>query len=565
MPTNSRWLRVLALLLGLTMFAAACGDDDDSSSPSDDPGSEEDGDVETAGGGELVNFGTFVGDAPEHIDPALSVTLNAYQVISSLYDGLTDLDFSSGEPEIKPHLAESAEPNEDGSVWTFTIKEGQAFSNGEEILPSTFKRSWERAAALQGDYSYLIGAFLEGGQAALDGETTDISGVVADDEAMTLEVTLTEPYSNFDAVVTFQLFFPLPEEAGDGEAPVEDYENGIMIGNGPYAMEAARTDQEIILVKSDEWAGDVNGETWDGRLDRIIFGVQADPDTSYNALEAGEAQVANIPSGRFADAAAEYGVTSDVGQLGSYHFVLNNTEGALLGGEENIKLRQAISSAIDRDEINTAVYNDTRTTSTGVVPEGIPGWVEGICEICTYDPERAEQLYQEWQDEGGSLDGPVPIAFNSGAGHEDVVQIVVDNLAEVGIEAQADPRDSETYFSDMAENLCEAVCRAGWFADYPTYDNFMYDLFHSDTLNGNNFGYSNAEFDSLISEAKTTTDGDAAAELFQNAERILVNDDPGAIPINWYTGTYVYDDETVDNFIQTNQGLILWEQITLKG
>ena len=150
MPTNSRWLRVLALLLGLTMFAAACGDDDDSSSPSDDPGSEEDGDGETAGGGELVNFGTFVGDPPEHIDPALSVTLNAYQVISSLYDGLTDLDFSSGEPEIKPHLAESAEPNEDGSVWTFTIKEGQAFSNGEEILPSTFKRPWERAAAMQG-------------------------------------------------------------------------------------------------------------------------------------------------------------------------------------------------------------------------------------------------------------------------------------------------------------------------------------------------------------------------------------------------------------------------------
>ncbi len=580
---NSRWLRLLALLLGLSMVAAACGDDDDDAGTSGDDetedtdGSDDEGgddedetgdedDEDAAGtGGELINFGTFVGDPPEHIDPALSVTLNAYQVISSLYDGLTDLDFSSGSPEVKPHLAESAEPNEDGSVWTFTIKEGQAFSNGEEILPSTFKRSWERAAALAGDYSYLIGAFLEGGQAALDGETTDISGVVADDEAMTLEVTLTEPYANFDAVVTFQLFFPMPEEAGDGTAPVADYENGIMIGNGPYAMESARSDEEIVLVKSDAWVGDVNGETWDGRLDRIIFGVQADPDTSYNALEAGEAQVANIPSGRYADAEENYGTTSDVGQLGSYHFVLNNQDGALLGGDENIKLRQAISSAINRDEINTAVYNDTRTVSTGVTPEGIPGWVEGICEICVYDPEQAETLFGEWQAEGGTLDGPIPLSFNSGAGHEDVIQIMVDNLAAVGIEAEADPQPTETYFSAMAENLCEAVCRAGWFADYPTYDNFMYDLFHSDTLNGNNFGYSNDEFDSLISEAKTTTDGDAAAQLFQDAERILLNTDPGAIPIVWYTGTYVYDDEIVDNFIQTNQGLVLWEQITLKG
>ncbi len=109
------------------------------------------------------------------------------------------------------------------------------------------------------------------------------------------------------------------------------------------------------------------------------------------------------------------------------------------------------------------------------------------------------------------------------------------------------------------------MCRAGWFADYPTYDNVMYDLFHSDTLNGNNFGYSNDEFDSLVSEAKTTTDGDAAGQLFRDAENILLNEDPGVVPLNWYAGTYVYDDEVVDNFIQTNQGLILWEQVALKG
>ena len=115
------------------------------------------------GGGEIIDGGTFVGGPPEHIDPALNTTLDAYQVINALYDGLTEIDVSDPEnSQIVPLLAESFEPNEDATVWTFTIKEGLQFADGEAILPSTFQRSWERAADLAGDYSYLLN-FIEGG------------------------------------------------------------------------------------------------------------------------------------------------------------------------------------------------------------------------------------------------------------------------------------------------------------------------------------------------------------------------------------------------------------------
>ena len=93
-------------------------------------------------------------------------------------------------------------------MWTFTIKDGLTFADGEEILPSTFQRSWERAADIAGDYSYLFN-FIEGGAERLAGEADTISGVVADDEAMTLTVTLSAPYST-SAVAGFQLFFPVP-------------------------------------------------------------------------------------------------------------------------------------------------------------------------------------------------------------------------------------------------------------------------------------------------------------------------------------------------------------------
>ncbi len=137
--------RVAAVLIAFMLIAAACGDDGDSGSGGDDASGSSD--VETQAGGEFVDLGTFVGDPPEHIDPALNSTLDAYQVINALYDGLTDVDATDpANPVIVPHVAESYEANEDATVWTFTIKDDQFFSDGEQVLPSSFQRAWERAS-----------------------------------------------------------------------------------------------------------------------------------------------------------------------------------------------------------------------------------------------------------------------------------------------------------------------------------------------------------------------------------------------------------------------------------
>ena len=105
---------------------------------------------------------------------------------------------------------------------------------------------------------------------------------------------------------------------------------------------------------------------------------------------------------------------------------------------------------------------------------------------------------------------PIPIQFNADAGARATSSaIVIDNLAAIGIQAVPDERDTETYFSELADGAC-VFCRSGWIADYPTYDNFMYDLFGTDSLDGNNYGYSNPEFDALVAEAKATVDPDRA-------------------------------------------------------
>ncbi len=250
-----------------------------------------------------------------------------------------------------------------------------------------------------------------------------------------------------------------------------------MVGNGAYMMEAPRTDEEIVIVKNPDWKGDLDGETWDDRLDRIVFRVFSDPDTAYNAFEAGECDTANIPPARALEARDNWGTTLDLEVLGSYHWFFNQRD-ERIGGEENKLLRQAISQAIDREFMNEAVYNGTRTVSTGITPPGIPGFQADMCDYCSYDPEAAQAAFDEWTAAGNSIDEPLPIQFNAGAGHEDVAAIIVDNLAAIGIDSVATPMPTEDYFSQLAEGAC-VICRAGWFADYPTYDNFMYDLFHA--------------------------------------------------------------------------------------
>jgi oligopeptide transport system substrate-binding protein len=559
-----RGMKLLALILGLSLVAAACGGDDDDEGAEEDTGAQ---DGEPTQGGEFIDLGTFVGDPPEYLDPGLNSTLDAYQVVNALYDGLTEIDISDPEnPVTVPQVAESYESNDDATEWTFTIREGLKFSDGTDVLPSSFQRAWERATNpdFAGDYSYLFN-FIEGGAEKLEGTADTLSGVTADDEAMTLTVALSAPYANFPTVAGFQIFFPMPE-AVESLTDQTQWDRGMMIGNGPFMLETERSDTEIVLVPNPEWDGtqysdlDLPEQPY---VDRITFRVTADPDTSYNSFEAGEGDTAQIPAGRFQQAADTYDNTLGVNILGSYHWDINMDD-PVLGGEEGLPLRQAIQQAINRDEIVEAVFeNIGRTVSNGVTPEGIPGWGPDLCDICTYDPEAAEASYQEWLDAGNELTAPLQIQFNTGQNHDQVAAIVIDNLAAIGIEAVQAPIDQETYFSQLADGAC-VVCRAGWYADYPTYDNFMYDLYHTDAAHGgNNYSnYSNPEFDELVDEGKATTDPEEQGELFREAESILL-EDSAVIPLNWYKGDYVYNGDKLEGFTQSPLGLIPWETVSV--
>ena len=577
----------IAGLLSLSMIATSCGDSDedkDSSSTSADGGTET-----TGGGGNAALAGTDCGtlefdpDAPSggtftdyaymsdsgtntSFDPGAVQTLNEFQITQAIFDGLTDFDFSEKcQPELKGDLAESWEVNDDATQYTFTLKEGITYSNGTEIKASDFKAAWERAgsAELASAYGYLVNS-IEGGEALQAGEADTLSGVTADDEAGILTIDLAAPNAEFASILVHPFFSPA--EAADLEKIGNTTgwgDLGLTVGAGPFMLEKA-DEIEVVLVPNPEWDGNVYGDT-EVKLESIVFKMTDSVETAFQTFEAGEGDSAPIPSGKYQDAMAAYPKnTVDNPLMGVYYFDFG-ADDPQVGGEENLKLRQAIALAIDRQELNDKVYEGTRDDATGIVPPGIPGYKTDICDYCEYDPERAKELFAEWEADGGALTGPIRIDFNEGGSHGDVAAIIQANLKDnLGIETEL-AGVAEDYFKVVAEPGGCQLCRAGWYADYPTYGNFMVDLFSAASIGGNNFGrFDNPEFEDLIAKAQAETDDAARAELYNQAEAILLNEQTHAVALNFYNGQYVFRDR-VHNYDYGPLGFVIWERMAVEG
>ena len=577
----------IAGLLSLSMIATSCGDSDedkDSSSTSADGGTET-----TGGGGNAALAGTDCGtlefdpDAPSggtftdyaymsdsgtntSFDPGAVQTLNEFQITQAIFDGLTDFDFSEKcQPELKGDLAESWEVNDDATQYTFTLKEGITYSNGTEIKASDFKAAWERAgsAELASAYGYLVNS-IEGGEALQAGEADTLSGVTADDEAGILTIDLAAPNAEFASILVHPFFSPAEP------ADLEKIGNttgwgdlGLTVGAGPFMLEKA-DEIEVVLVPNPEWDGNVYGDT-EVKLESIVFKMTDSVETAFQTFEAGEGDSAPIPSGKYQDAMAAYPKnTVDNPLMGVYYFDFG-ADDPQVGGEENLKLRQAIALAIDRQELNDKVYEGTRDDATGIVPPGIPGYKADICDYCEYDPERAKELFAEWEADGGELTSPIRIDFNEGGSHGDVAAIIQANLKDnLGIETEL-AGVAEDYFKVVAEPGGCQLCRAGWYADYPTYGNFMVDLFSAASIGGNNFGrFDNPEFEDLIAKAQAETDDAARAELYNEAEAILLNEQTHAVALNFYAGQYVFRDR-VHNYDYGPLGFVIWERMAVEG
>jgi oligopeptide transport system substrate-binding protein len=467
---------------------------------------------------------------PVAIDPVNAQESEGQLVADNLFTGLYE---PTADGKVDPELAESKAVSADGKTWTFKIKAGTKFTNGEAVDAESFIRGWNRVVqkASASDVAYHFGG-IEGFDDVQGGKTDKMSGLSAPD-ANTLQVKLAEPDFEFYIKTSHTAFSPVPKVAGAGKNAAY---NAAPIGNGPFKMSGTwEHNKSITLVRNDDY-----GLT-KAKLDKVQISILNSANgvtLEYQGFESGQFDWARMPVPQTPAAKAKYDpqgewISQDTNGM---NYLLPITESGPL---KSAKAREAVSYAIDRDAIIKGVFQGMQTKSTTILPPVFTNvYTKDLCVSCVkQDKAKAKALAAEAGLKPGTT---LDIGYNTGAGHEEWVQAVAAQLKEVlGLKVKTTGKPFAELLADQQKPGATGAYRFAWGADYPTPDNFLYPLLDTKSINkdasgkvtGDNRGrYSNPAFDALLAKARGTKDDTARNALYKQAEKVAM-DDVALIPL----------------------------------
>lgn len=524
MKRNKTAFAALALLTVGSFALAGCAGGDSGTT-------EETGD---AGASDAVI--TTNGTEPENpLVPTMTNEVGGGMIIDALFAGLVSYE---ADGTAVNDMAEEITV-EDPQHLTVKLKEGQTFTDGEEVTADNFINAWNYGAQLSNAHanSYFF-EDIEGFSWDADSELTGLEQV----DEYTFTIALNKPASDFAQRLGYSAFYPLPDVAFED---IEAY-GQMPVGNGPYMFageDAWQHDVQVELVKNEDYEGVRQAQN--GGLTVKIY---ATADAAYADLQGNEVDVIDvIPPSSMASFESDLGdraVNQAAAIFQSFTIPQNLPH---FQGEEGVLRRQAISMAINREEITETIFQGSRTPASDFTSPVIDGWSDTLegAEVLEYNPERAAELWAE-ADEIAPWEGTFQIGYNSDGGHDQWVDAVSNSLKNtLGIEASGAPYPTFAELRELVNNrTITTAFRSGWQADYPGLYNFLGPLYATNA--GSNDGdYSSPEFDELLTSGISATDPEEANALFSEAQSILLADLP-AIPL-WYANVTGGYSENVDN------------------
>jgi peptide/nickel transport system substrate-binding protein len=398
-------------------------------------------------------------------------------LVDNIYQGLVS---RTPEQEIVPALAEDWDVSADGLTYTFTLREGVTFHDGQELTPQDVVWSLQtrQATAEWRDSARLA----------------NISSITADGQEITL--TLAEPDSS--------LLWNLTGRAGIilKEGDTVDYKTKAN-GTGPFTLSSWKQGDSITFARNEDYWGEK------AKVAEVVFAYIPDNQAALNAALAGEVDAvtgfdANLKEQVEAtgDFSLVLGASTDKGTL-----AFNQAPGSPLADQ---RVRQAIRQAIDHEAFVEALASGE--TLYGPIPQLDPGY-EDLADVAPYDPEAAKALLAEAGVEDLTLELTIPSFYST-----TIPQILVSDLNEVGITLQVNSVDFPTWLNDVYVNK-----------DYDL--SFVLHTEAHDFENWANpdyyFTYDNPEVQSLYAQSLAATDPDQAADLLAQAARIVSEDAGG--------------------------------------
>jgi len=446
-------------------------------------------------------------ERPQSLDPAQARTPSELLVADQLFDSLTAYD-----PEtlaVVPALASRWQASPDQRKWDFTLRPGATFANGRAITSADVKYSLERiakkgssspAAAQLESVTGFRAVNIEGKGETLAGVTTPSPDVVHFD--------LDQPLSSLPAVLGHPTFGVVPRESVAAESPGFAVQP---VGSGPFSLQSRRDDL-LHLVPSPG--------TSNLPLRAVDFYLQDDAAASYDGFLAGRLDWTSVPPDRVEQAAEQRGPAGARPYLGElfYGFNLKSPKFA------DVRFRQAIVAAIDRDAIVRVVYGPSATVLRGLIPAGVPGASPDACaERCARDLDRARALVGQ-AFPAGKVVPEIQIDFDDDGTQRAVAQAIQANLAEVGIPSALRPHTYADYLR-FAISGQQELFRLGWIGAYPTADAFLTPLFQTG-LRDNITGFTSTPVDNTLKNGRAEPDEAKRIGSYQAAEKLVLDQMP---------------------------------------
>ena len=467
------------------------------------------------------------GAAPKDLDPQIVTGVPESRIMYALFEGLVMADPKTLAPI--PGVAESWEVSNNGLTYTFKLNKNAKWHNGDTVTAHDFVYSWMRelSPGLGAEYAYTL-FVLKNGEAFNKGEVKDFSqvGVKAIDDH-TLKVDLAGPTPYFLKLLSHQSTFPVHkatiEKFGKMETAGTKWTRaGNHVGNGPFQLSDWQLNK---VIKVKKYAG-----YWDAakvRLNEIHFYAIPSIEVEERTFRAGQLHATyEVGAEKIAYwKKKENSPLRITAYLGTYYYRMNVTRPPL----DNLKVRKALSMSIDREAITKYVTKAGQIPTYSFVPPNTGGYnsrhkVEG-------NVEKAKKLLAEAGYPEGKGFPKIEILYNTLELHQSVAEAIQQMWKKnLGINVVLTNQEWKVYL-DSQRKLNYYLSRAGWIGDYTDPNTFM-DMWV--TNGGNNqTGWSNKEYDRLIAQAAVTGDEIQRMELFQQAEKILLEEQP-VLPIYTY-------------------------------
>lgn len=451
-------------------------------------------------------------DEPRSLDPAFVKDLYEGIVSGFLFSGL--VQFGTGE-EIEPALAESWTVLDEGKTYRFKLRENGKFSDGTPITSEDVKYSLSRilAPATVSQRKWVLDR-IEGAEDFVAGKTHELAGVQIL-SANEVVIKLSRPYPPFLQMLAMPNAVIIPKNSAGSGTPDPGF-TARPVGAGPWVLHDWLTDQKIVFTANPHYWG--SGP----QIPTLVYNIQTEDNVRYRQFDAGNLDIMQIGfqvHEKWMKDPKLKAMTTTVQELRTDYIGFNCAHGLLKKPE----IRNAIATAINREQIFESVQKGRGVLADSVVPRGIMRSGSYKVAPIEYNPDSARQVFQSYREEDLVFD----LWYREEPQTAETAAIIKENLEAAGLQVRLILRDQAGLRQGIHDGAAHMYI-GSWTLDYPDIENAVYPPFHSRNIprQGNMTRYHNEKVDKLLDEAREETDNEQRLAKYDEAAAIVEKDKP---------------------------------------